>query len=189
MAGTHEKIREGMTLEDFLRRPEEKPYLEYIDGRIEAKVSPRKKHGIIELELANCLNNFARSQNLGRAYPELRCTFAGRSIIPDVVFLRAEHIDRDETGEQTDDTLIPPDLHVEITSPDQSVRDPEDNLTFSMAHGCPLGWLIHPYKKTVTVYRPDREPETLGLEGTLDGADVLPGFQLAVADLFGWLKL
>jgi Uma2 family endonuclease len=39
------RIRKAITLDEFLRLPEidERPYLEYIDGRIEAKVSPQKK--------------------------------------------------------------------------------------------------------------------------------------------------
>ena len=40
-----------MTLEEFLRwsRIDEKPYLEYHDGRIEVKVSPQRKHSLIEM--------------------------------------------------------------------------------------------------------------------------------------------
>src|SRR5512135_236454 len=189
MAGTHKKIREGLSLEEFLRLPEEKPYLEYIDGRIEVKVSPQFKHSVLQFRLTECLNQFAGPTRLGWAGPELRCTFAGRSIVTDICYLRMEHIELDDQGEPVDRVRRSPDLHVEIISPEQSVRKSMRNLTFSITHGSSLGWLIHPYKKTVAIYRPDREPETLGLEGILDGAEVLPGFQLAVADLFGWLKL
>ena len=44
------RVDKMITLEEFLRLPEidEHPYLEYIDGRIEAKVSPQKKHGLLE---------------------------------------------------------------------------------------------------------------------------------------------
>jgi hypothetical protein len=44
------------------------------------------------------LNAFAAPRKLGRAYIELRCTFAGRSIISDVVFLLKEHIEIDDEG-------------------------------------------------------------------------------------------
>jgi Uma2 family endonuclease len=189
MAGTKRRIREGLTLEEFLQLPEEKPYLEYIDGRIEAKVAPQFKHGLLQLNLANALNSFAMPTRMGVAIPELRCTFAGRSIVGDIVYLRSVHIELDSQGEPVDRVKRPPDIEIEIISPEQSVRKADRKLTFSVANGCSLGWLIHPYKRTVTVYRPDQEPETLGLDGTLDGADVVPGFQLPVAELFGWLKL
>ena len=40
---THPRTKSSMTLEAFLRWPriDEKPYLEYHDGRIEVKVSPQ----------------------------------------------------------------------------------------------------------------------------------------------------
>ncbi len=48
-------------------------------------------------------------------------------MIPDVVFLLEEHIETDERGEILDPTLRPPDIHVEIVSPDQSVRNAARN--------------------------------------------------------------
>ncbi len=135
-----------ISLEEFLRMPEidEQPYLEYIDGRIEAKVSPQKKHGRLEKRLMIHIDAFSEPQQLGETFPELRCTFAGRSIIPDVVFLLDEHIETDERDEILDPTFRPPDIHVEIVSPDQSVQKCREKLLFSRANGCPLGWLIDP---------------------------------------------
>src|SRR3982074_2886696 len=53
------RIREGMSLEEFLELPEDKPYLEYIDGRIEAKVSPQKKHSLLTVRFVERLNRWA----------------------------------------------------------------------------------------------------------------------------------
>ena len=182
-------IRKAITLDEFLCLPkiDERPYLEYIDGRIEAKVSPQKKHGILEKRLMNHIDAYAEPRQLGQAFPELRCTFAGRSIIPDVVFLLDEHIETDEEGEVLDPTLWPPDIHVEIVSPDQSLRKCREKLAFSTANGCPLGWLIDPGRRTVSVYRPGRRVERLPVDGELKGAPVLPTYRLPVAELFGWL--
>jgi Uma2 family endonuclease len=185
------RVEKTITLEEFLRLPEidEHPYLEYIDGRIEAKVSPQKKHGMIEKRLMSHIDAHSEPQQLGQTFPELRCTFAGRSIIPDVVFLLDEHIETDERGEILDPTLRPPDIHVEIVSPDQSVRKCREKLVFSTANGCRLGWLIDPSRKTVSVYRPDRRVERLSAGGALEGDPVLPGYRLSVAAVFDWLKL
>src|SRR5262245_18839256 len=87
------RVRENLTLEEFLRLPEEKPYLEYIDGRIEAKVSPQFKHSLIASRLTQHLNQFSQPANLGFALVELRCTFTGRSIVPDISVLLDAHID------------------------------------------------------------------------------------------------
>jgi len=183
------RIREGMTLEEFLALPEEKPYLEYIDGRIEAKMSPQKKHSLLTARFLERLNRHAEPAGLGYAFPELRCTFEGRSIIPDVVFLLLEHIEIDEHGEPVDRTPWPPDIHVEIVSPDQSLKKSRGKLIHSTSHGCPLGWLIDPEKRTIDVSRPGRPAERLPADGVLEGEPVLPEFRLPVAEVFGWLKL
>jgi Uma2 family endonuclease len=185
------RVEKTITLEEFLRLPEidDHPYLEYIAGKIEAKVSPQKKHGMIEKRLMNHLDAHSEPRQLGQAFPELRCTFAGRSIIPDVVFLLDEHIEIDETGEILDPTPRPPDIHIEIVSPDQSLRKCRERLVFSTANGCLLGWLIDPGRKTVSVYRPGRRAERLSAKGVLEGDPVLPGYRLAVAEVFEWLKI
>lgn len=182
------QTRVGMTLEEFLKLPEESPSLEFIDGRIEAKVSPQKKHARIEGQLNEHFNQFASLHKIGMAFPELRCTFAGRSIVPDVVFLLKEHIELDEHGEVVDETRLTPDIHVEIISPEQTVRSSHEKLVHATSHGCALGWLIHPYLKTVDVYRPGRPVEKRGLGDVLEGDPILPGYVLPVAELFGWLK-
>ncbi|WP_435007579.1 Uma2 family endonuclease [Tundrisphaera lichenicola] len=183
------RTRSGMTLEEFLRWPEadEHPYKEFIDGRIEVKVSPQKKHSILTSDFCFALDTFARPLKLGRAFPELRCTFEGRSIVPDVVFLRPEHIERDSLGEFADETVSPPDIHIEIRSPGQSLKKTVERLEHSVANGCPLGWLVDPILKTIDVYRREPPPERLPNEGFLDGAPVLPGFRLPVAEVFRWL--
>ncbi len=182
------QTRVGMTLEEFLKLPEESPSLEYIDGRVEAKVSPQKRHGVIQGELNAHFNQFARPLRVGMAFPELRCTFAGRSIVPDVVFLLKEHIDLDKQGEVADVTPYPPDIHVEIISPEQPVRTSHEKLVHSTSYGCSLGWLIHPYRKSVDVYRPGQPIEKRGPADVLEGDPILPGYLLPVAELFGWLK-
>ena len=121
-------------------------------------MSPQRKHSSIETKLAARLDAFGEERGLGGAFVELRCTFAGRSLVPDIVFLREEHIETDEAGKTLELTLRPPDIHIEIVSPTQSAGKCREKLVFSTANGCPLGWLIDPSRKTVDVYRPGRPP-------------------------------
>ena len=183
------RVREGLTLEEFLLRPdiEEKPYLEYIDGRIEAKPVPKTKHSVVQMRLSARVNGHAEPPGLGLAFPELRCTFAGRSIVPDLVFLLDQHIPTDEHGEYVDVILLPPDIHIEIISPDHHEKQCREKLEHSTAHGCPLGWLIDPYREEVRVYRPGLPPQILPPDGVVEGEPVLPDFRLPVAEVFGWL--
>jgi Uma2 family endonuclease len=184
------RVGTTLTLEEFLRLPEidEQPYQEYIDGRMEAKVPPQKKPSAIQKRLMEHIDAFAVPESLGESFPELRCTFAGRSIIPDVAFLRAEHIDYGEDGELIDETVRPPDIHVAIVSRDQSVRKCREKLIFSTTNGCSLGWLIDPANRLIRFFRAGHPPIQVAADGVLEGDPVLPGYQLPVSELFGWLK-
>ncbi|MEO6808923.1 MAG: Uma2 family endonuclease [Isosphaeraceae bacterium] len=183
------RIHKGLTLEEFLKLPdiEEPPCLEYIDGRIERKAVAQTKHIVIQSRLNERLDQFARPSQLGESFPELRCTFAGRSIVPDIVFFLEDHIELDDQDEYANVVRRPPDIHVEIISPDQSVAKTHRKLLWSVTNGCPLGVLIHPERKTINVYRPNQEPERLAPDGAIHGEPVLPGFRLPVAEVFGWL--
>ena len=45
-------------------------------------------------------------------------------------------------------------------------------------------WLVQPSPKAVTIYAAGQEPRTVEEDGELDGGDVLPGFRLAVGEIF-----
>jgi Uma2 family endonuclease len=45
-------------------------------------------------------------------------------------------------------------------------------------------WVVDPDRRTVTVHRPDREPETLAGSDVLAGGPVLPGFRLPLDEVF-----
>ena len=187
---TTPRIREGLTLDEFLAMPniDVRPYLEYVDGRAVPKMSPQKQHGGLTRFFLDRLNDFAEPTELGEAFPELRCTFAGRSIIPDVVFLLEEHIEVEPDGKPSNATPIPPDIHIEVISPDQSPKEADEKLRFSTSNGCPLGLRVDPYRETIDVYRPGQEPRLLPPDGVLEGDPVLPGFRLPAAAAFEWLK-
>jgi Uma2 family endonuclease len=71
-----------VTLEEFLKLPETEPASEYINGRIIQKPMPQGEHSAIQTELPPTINSVVRSQKIARAFSELRCTFGGRSIVP-----------------------------------------------------------------------------------------------------------
>jgi Uma2 family endonuclease len=177
-----------MSLEEFLKLPQEAPYLEYIDGIVEQKPMPGTWHAFLQSAMVEALNRYARPRGLGWAFGELECQYAGRVIIPDVVFLTWSHVETDANGEFVDDTLIPPDIHVEITSPDRDMERSRERLTHSTSNGCAMGWHINPYAMTIDVFLPNRPPERLPACGVFVGDPVLPGFRLPVGEVFDWLR-
>jgi Uma2 family endonuclease len=104
-------IQAALTLADFLALPETKPASEFMDGEIVQKPMPQGKHSAIRSELI---------QKLAHSFPELRCTFDGRSIVPDITVFKTDRIPRDPDGTVANDFDIAPDWTIEILSPDQS---------------------------------------------------------------------
>ena len=78
----------------------------------------------------------------------------------------------------------PPDLAVEVTSPNDSAREVEQKTDSWLAAGTSEVWVVSPQHRTVTVHRLS-EPATVFDESeTLTGGDLLPGFEVSVQELF-----
>src|SRR3954451_1269214 len=90
--------RQRMTLEEFLKLPEEEPPLELFDGEVTRKVSPKMFHSASQSYMLTLLNAFARPKKIGRAFTELRTTYEGISTVPDVVYFIHDRIPRDASG-------------------------------------------------------------------------------------------
>lgn len=178
-----------LTLDEFLKLPETKPASEFIDGKIIQKPMPQGKHSTLQGDLGADVNRVLKSQRIARAYPELRCTFGGRSTVPDVTVFIWERIPRDQNGEVADRFTIAPDWTIEILSPDQSQTKVVLNILHCLAHGTQMGWLIDPKEKLVFVYFADR---TLTVFAAPDDRLPVPtfaeSFNLTVGQLFSWLE-
>lgn len=176
----------ALTSEEFLQQPETKPASEYIDGQAIQKPMPQGKHSTVQ-GLVPTINRVVKSKRLG-AFPELRCTFGGRSTVPDITVFVWSRIPRDQNGEVANTFPIAPDWTIEILSPEQSQTKVTKNILHCLKYGTQMGWLIDPDEKTVFVYYPKQETEVF------DEPDALlpvPSFaselQLTVKDVFAWL--
>jgi Uma2 family endonuclease len=181
--------RKGLTLEQFLQLPEEKPALEFEDGTLTQKPVPLGQHSRLRGKLAEWVNGFAESRRLAIAFPELRTTYAGRSCVPDLVVYRWERIPWSPEDEVEDDFLLPPDVAIEIASPDQSIPVLRRKCQWYVAHGVPLALLVEPQARYVVVFRADQPAATLRGADRIDFDPVLPGLALSVDELFGFLKM
>ena len=79
----------------------------------------------------------------------------------------------------------PPLLAVEVLSPDNTRREVERKVGIYLGAGVALVWVVDPKPRTVSVHQPDRVPRVLGGDDVLEGGEVLPGFAVALAHLFG----
>jgi Uma2 family endonuclease len=178
-----------LTLAEFLERPETKPANEYIDGQIYQKPMPQGEHSILQTRLVTAINQAGQSQQSALALTELRCTFGGRSIVPDVSVFDWQRIPRKANGRIANKFEISPDWIIEILSPDQSPSRVIDKIIFCLKQGTKLGWFIEPEDESVMVFQPNQLPDVKYDAESLPVLEVLGDWQLSVADVFNWLQL
>lgn len=77
-----------------------------------------------------------------------------------------------------------PDFAIEVKSSLDKWTDRRRNVYDMLDNGTRLVWLVIPEKRVVEVYRPDEPVLVCGEDDFLDGWDVLPGFRVAVKELF-----
>ncbi|MCT7967263.1 Uma2 family endonuclease [Laspinema sp. D1] len=178
----------SLTLEEFLQLPETKPASEYLEGEIIQKPMPKGKHSSIQAELIIAITAVVKPKKIARAFPELRCIFDGRAIVPDIAVFTWDRIPRDENGEIANIFTAPPNWLIEILSPEQSQTKVTKKILHALKHGTQMGWLIDPQEKTIFVYSPQQQTEVFDeLEQQIPVPAFASDLRLTVAEIFGWL--
>jgi len=178
-----------ISLREFLQLPEVKPSREYFEAQISEKPMPQGKHSRIQTRLATAINQVGEAQKLLLAFTELRCTFAGVSLIPDIVVFEWQRIPLEASGEILNRFDIPPDWVIEILSPDQSPNQVLKKIIFCLEQGTKLAWFIDPQDQSVMIFQPNQAPQIKSGNDILPVLDILSQWQFTPADLFGWLKI
>jgi Uma2 family endonuclease len=175
-----------LTLEAFLQRSETEPASEFIDGQVNQKPMPQEEHSRLQGKLCQGINQIAEPEKLAYAFPELRCTFGGASVVPDIAVVRWERIPRTDSGRVVNRFNFHPDWAIEILSPDQSQTKVLGNLLHCSEHGTELGWLLDPQEESVLIVLPEQRVRLL--KGTAQ-LPILDGIalELTVEQVFSWL--
>lgn len=181
----------ALALEAFLELPETKPASEYIDGQIIQKPMPQGKHSTLQLDFATVINAAVKPKKIARAFTELRCTFGGASIVPDITVMTWEQIPVDNSGEISNVFLQAPNWSIEILSPNQSSTKINQKIHRCLQYGSRMCWTIDPAAdKSVTVYRPNQSFEILTApEAKLPMPDFMHELTFTFKDLFDLLLL
>jgi Uma2 family endonuclease len=181
--------RQGIGLAEFLELPEEKPALEYEAGRITQKVSPKAKHGRLQFWIASLIETVAAPAKLGMVFTELRTTFAGASRIPDVAYYSRARISRQEDGTLANDALTPPDLAVEIHSPEQSIRSQLQRCRDYIRDGVQVALAVDPETRRVWIVHAGQNERELETNQDAGLSTMLPGLTLTPNRIFEGLEL
>ncbi|MBV9281743.1 MAG: Uma2 family endonuclease [Chloroflexi bacterium] len=181
-------ISTPLTLEEFLQLPEEEPALEFAEGLVTQKVSPKGRHSTLQGELIKQLDRAGLPHKVARAFPELRATFAGVSRVPDIAVYRWDRIPVDARGEVTDVFTVPPDIAIEIVSPEQSVNALVRRCYWYVANGVQVALLVDPADRSVLAFRPNLPASAWSGSDRIDVSEVVPDLELSVDQLFASLR-
>lgn len=183
VAKTIPRAGEAISIEELMRLPDNGHKYERVRGAL--KVTPAgHEQEAIGIWLSTLLSNFVRPRRLGRVYG----SNAGYRLpngdlrAPDVSYVRQERLPGGRSPKGFAD--YPPDLAVEILSPNQKLQDIGEKVGEFLDWGTPLVWVIDPDTQTVTVFRSLTNVYTVGPGDELTGDEVIPGFAVRVTELF-----
>ena len=109
----------------------------------------------------------------------------GADISPDVSWIKQERWEAIPEDLKQRFAPITPDFVAEIRTGDQNLNYLKDKMEEYIACGCRLAWLIDPKNRKTWVYYENGDIQTIPFETSLNGGDVMPGFDLRLADIFG----
>jgi Uma2 family endonuclease len=112
--------------------------------------------------------------------------FSRQVRIPDVAFASWSRFADGKIPKQPVPALVP-DLVAEVLREGNTPAEMERKLDDYFRAGVHLVWLVECDKRAVTVYTSRTDCEMLDASATLTGGEVLPGFELPLADLFAEL--
>lgn len=139
----------------------------------------------LAMYLGHLLTAFVQENNLGvvlGADGMLRLA-PGVVRIPDVSFIPWQRLPGGVFPREEIWSLVP-DLAVEVISRGNTRQEMDHKLSDYFAAGVRLVWHVYPASSEVRAYRALEDSVTLSAQDTLDGGDVLPGFQLPLTTLF-----
>jgi len=176
------------TLQTFLQLPETKPATEYLDGQSLQKPIPTTRHSLLQFQLAKRINDLTLSPKIACALPELRCTFAGQSIVLDIAVLLWNKLSLDQNQEPVDRITVAPDWMIEILSPDQSANRVLAKVFFALDQGATLGWLVDPIDRSVLICKPQQQPDYCEGDAPLAALPEIP-LEITATQLFALMKM
>jgi Uma2 family endonuclease len=175
-----------MTADELLRLPDTGQRYELVRGELRTMSPGGRRHGGVAINLSTPLDQYVRAHNLGRVYAAetgFKLTENPDTVrAPDVSFVRRERLA--SLGDPDHYALGAPDLAVEVVSPNDHPREVADKVATWLAHGTRLVWVADPHRRSVAEHRPGQPVRVLTETDVLDGGDVVPAWQLLVAELF-----
>jgi Uma2 family endonuclease len=174
---------------DEIVLPITKPESEWLLGHAVRKVSPTRRHSLLQTAFYRRLDDWAAGRGEVGTEWRFRLQPPGeirRPLVPDVAFVWNERL-RGLTLDEADLPDFAPDVVVEILSKDDRAVYVDEKIDVYRACGCPLIVIVNPFKRLVSLV--DRTSLQIFHDGETITHTTLPGFELGVTDLFSVMEL
>lgn len=176
-----------MTADDLWQMPGNGRYYELVKGELRSMPPSGGEHGEVTINLTGPMWTHATTEDLGKivaaetGFVLVRDPDTVRG--SDIAFIRKDRIPAGGLPKK----YIPfaPDVAVEVVSPTDRMAEVEEKVAEWLAAGTKLVWVVLPKRRVIKVYRSITDVTILTDKDELDGGDVMPGFRLPVARVFG----
>lgn len=148
-----------LTLEEFLALPEDNGGHELINGAVVPKVSPKWFHSKTQKALLRLLEDWGEARGeIGVEWSVILQRQGQNWVpIPDLLYVSNERLP-DSIGDVP--CPVPPELAIEIISPDQTFGEMTEKATDYLTAGVARVWVVDPRARSITVFYPDAPPCT-----------------------------
>jgi Uma2 family endonuclease len=158
---------------------------ELVRGVINMMSPAGSEHGRIVWNVTLLLGNFIKSHKLGT----MRGAETGFIIrhdpdtvlAPDASFILTDRLPEKDPKGYFDG---PPDLAVEVLSPNDRASEVQTKIRDWLDAGCRGVWIVDPETKSVTIYKSNHDIAVLNTADMLTDAQLLPGFSASVSEFF-----
>ena len=155
---------------------------ELIDGKVKKLMPTMLSHDRLAFVIAMKLEMFVTQRRLGLVATGGSFRTGENQIrVPDVSFTLTQDLENENTESYI---RKPPTLAVEIISKNDIYGDVDDKAAEFLRAGSQAVWIVNPRRRTVAVHAPDYTSVTYQIGDAIPGGEMLPGFELPVADIF-----
>ena len=179
---THTK---PMTAEELFNMPDDGCHrYELVRGELRKMAPAEGFHGKSTMRISIPLGSHVYQNGLGEVYAaETGYRLSPDHVrAPDLSFVSLERLEA--IGEGPGYWPAAPDLAVEVMSPSDRLTRVAEKVRDWLEAGTRMVVVINTRRRDVTVHLPNKDPVTLTEEDTLDGGDVVPGWQMPVRNIF-----
>lgn len=179
-------VRQQVTADELLHMPDDGFRYELVQGELRQMNPAGNVHGRVTMSFAWRLARYVEENQLGTVYAAetgFRLASDPDTVrAPDVAFVSQARVEA--VGEVEGFWPEAPDLAVEVISSGDSYSEVEEKVFAWLDAGTKMVVVINPRQRSATVYKSPTDIIALAEADVLRGGDVVPGFELAVREIF-----